>query len=664
MHKILLKTFLHEYGLFAYFFFSLLYLEIFLMLNMETPVVWIGLYYNVLFSAIYSLLFVLLLNLLPTRIRIFSGLLLLFIITILFSSQLIYYKVFKTFFTVYSAAKGGQVLDFIDDILHTIRNNIHWLVLFFIPFISYFFISVYFKSHRRPGKKQFLIVLSLAVCAYAIALLSVNLGNKDQNSPYDMYYKTSFPISSVSNLGLMTTMRIDLKRTVFGFDPYSDLPSVSITPTPKSPDQSGEYPLTPTPEPEIPIEYNAMDIDFEALIAQESDPVLLNMHQYFSSLSPSRKNEYTGLFQGYNLIFLTAEAYSHYAVDPVLTPTLYKMATKGYYFENFYNPVWGVSTSDGEYVATTGLIPKPGVWSMYKSGSNSMPFAMGNQLRRLGYKTMAYHNHTYTYYKRDISHPNLGYEYKGIGNGLDVKRTWPASDLEMMEKTVTDFIGHTPFHAYYMTISGHLRYNFTGNYIALKNKSFVMDLPYMEAGRAYLATQIELDRALEYLLRQLKEEGLAEQTLFVMSADHYLYGLEKNEIDDLASHTVEGNFELHKSSLIIYAEGMTPETIDAPVSSLDIIPTLSNLLGLEFDSRLLFGRDVFSDNPALVIFANKSYITDKGRYNAVSRKFESTGNEEVSDEYQKAISDMIDQKFFYSAKILDTDYYAKVLQPD
>jgi len=51
------------------------------------------------------------------------------------------------------------------------------------------------------------------------------------------------------------------------------------------------------------------------------------------------------------------------------------------------------ATSDGEYVATTGLLPKSGVWSMYQSGDNAMPFAMGNQLRRLGYTTRAWHNH-------------------------------------------------------------------------------------------------------------------------------------------------------------------------------------------------------------------------------------------------------------------------------
>jgi phosphoglycerol transferase MdoB-like AlkP superfamily enzyme len=367
------------------------------------------------------------------------------------------------------------------------------------------------------------------------------------------------------------------------------------------------------------------------------------------------------MFEGYNLVFITAEGYSHYAVDAELTPTLHKMTHEGFHFTDFYNPIWGVSTSDGEYVATTSLIPKSGVWSMYKSGENSLPFAMGNQLRQLGYKTLAYHNHTYDYYRRDVSHPNLGYDYKGVGNGLEVKKTWPESDVEMIKVTTPEFVDDEPFHAYYMTVSGHMLYNFTGNFIASKNRDLVEDLPYTEAGKAYLATQIELDRALKLLMERLEEAGVADNTLIVLSADHYPYGLEQEEIDDLAGHEVDSNFELHKSSLIIYAKGMSPEVVDRPVSSLDIIPTVSNLMGLEFDSRLLMGRDAFSDADPLVIFGNRSFITDKGRYNSVAREFIPDEGLNVPEDYQTRISEEIERQFYYSTMVLDRDYYSIVV---
>ena len=119
------------------------------------------------------------------------------------------------------------------------------------------------------------------------------------------------------------------------------------------------------------------------------------------------RNEYTGAWKGKNLIVIVAEGFTSYAMTPETTPTLWKLSHEGFVCEEYYNPLWWVSTSDGEYVATTSLIPKPGVWSMYVSGKNenSMYFCMGNQLRALGYPTAAYHNHTWTYYNRDVSHP-------------------------------------------------------------------------------------------------------------------------------------------------------------------------------------------------------------------------------------------------------------------
>src|SRR5690606_8569400 len=198
--------------------------------------------------------------------------------------------------------------------------------------------------------------------------------------------------------------------------------------------------------------------------------------------------------------------------------------------------------------------------------------------------------------------------YKGLGNGLEVKETWPESDLEMMQVTLPEYINHEPFHVYYMTVSGHLLYTFSGNYIANKNKELVEHLPYSDEAKAYLATQIELDRALAYLLEQLEEAGVLERTVIALSADHYPYGLDKRTIDELAGHPVEENFELYKNVFILYTKNMEPVTIDKPASSLDILPTLLNLFGLEYDSRLLMGRDLFSDSPPLVILDRKSVV--------------------------------------------------------
>ncbi|MDR0197072.1 MAG: LTA synthase family protein, partial [Oscillospiraceae bacterium] len=159
-----------------------------------------------------------------------------------------------------------------------------------------------------------------------------------------------------------------------------------------------------------------------------------------------------------------------------------------------------------------------------------------------------------------------------------------------------------------------------------------------------------------------EQANIADKTLIVLSADHYPYGLTSEQINELAGHKTEETFEIYESTLIIYAKGVKAQTIDKPCSGIDIIPTVSNLLGLEYDSRLLMGTDIFSDSPPLVIFADRSFITDIGRYNA--RRLEFIANEGVipEDGYRNGISQIIDAKFAASAKILELDYYSLLRQ--
>lgn len=591
-------------------------------------------------------------------------------VALIYASQLVYYEFFRTLYSVYSLGNATQIFAFWRDIGNLIINHAIEIILICFPVILLIIFGKKFFAFEKSNWFKRIVLVCCLVLSHLVGVTAVQSTGQNQHSAYDLYYNSSHPLLSAERLGLLTTMRMDLQRLITGWSPELEAPVVmepddsDSTPEPSAPEEDKDESQAEVVEDVEKIEYNTMDIGFSQLIAEESEQVVKDMHKHFQSVQPTTKNEYTGKYKGYNLILITAEGFAPYAIHPDVTPTLYKMANTGYRFTNFYTPSWEVSTSDGEYVALQSLIPKSGVWSFQKSGDNELPFVLGNQLQKRGYKTLAYHNHTYTYYDRHISHPNMGYVYKGLGNGLDVKETWPESDLEMMEKTIPEYIDDEPFHAYYMTVSGHMQYSFTGNYIAWKNKEYVADLPYSEQAKAYLATQIELDRALAHLLSELEKGGIADETLIALSADHYPYGLDDETIDELVGHPVEGTFERYKNSFILYTKGMESETITKPASSLDILPTLSNLLGLEYDSRLLMGRDIFSDATPLVTFLDKSYITDKGRYNAVTDEFMANDGEQVSEAYKTYMSSIVQAKFYYSAKILEEDYYNKVFDPD
>lgn len=624
-------------------------------------------------------------------------------ITLIYLVQAVYYHVFTAFFALFSLNGAGQVMQFWREILTAIGENSIAILFLLLPLI---FIIIFGNKLIPPDKSawSFKAILACLVLILQIVTTAVVFNSDDgELSPKFLYSEAVIPDLSVDRFGLLTTTRLDLKHLVFSFnvdteitgndnentqvdnklappaeedalatDTSSGLASGSSNSGSLKRDSYNEQSISNRDNPEQNTNpenesthtgLNIMNIDFDKLMAAETDPKIDAMHKYFMSVQPTNKNKYSGMYKGKNLIFITAEGFSPYAVNRELTPTLYKMSQEGFQFTNFYTPIWGVSTSDGEYVACNSLVPKSGVWSFYVSGRNYMPFCMGNQLKKLGYGTRAYHDHSYTYYHRDVSHPNMGYDFKAVGHGLELNKSWPESDVEMIEKTASEYLGTTPFHTYYMTVSGHLQYTFGGNAMASKNKELVKNLSYSEHVKAYLACQIEFDRAMGKLIAGLEEAGVAENTLIAISPDHYPYGLTIEEISELAGHKIEENFELYKGIFILWSKGMTTVKIDKPCSSMDILPTISNLMGVEYDSRLLMGRDIMSDAPPLVIFSNWSWLTDKARYNSKQRKLileDGQTEATVNAAYKADIAKQVNNKFTYSTKILDTNYYAKV----
>lgn len=642
--------------------------------------------FPVIFAITAGIVFFIMTSLFSPKVNKLIAICIFTVLILYYNIQLIYFSVFQAPFSLYSMTGAGDVMQFWAVVVETVLKNIIAVLLFCVPLVI-ILLKRFKLDFARVKKPSLYYIIALCIVSYAFSILCINLTGNGNVSQYTVYYKTYSPQLSVSKLGLLTTMRLDMQKLILGdnisehsnalnnedFEEYEDVanttanganvsePSSEIN-QPSETDTMETITETIPETTAAPIEYNTMNIDFDNLIANEKNETLLTMHKYFNSVQPTKKNKYTGIFKGYNLILITAEGFSDYVISEDLTPTLYKMKNEGFLFKNFYNPVWGVSTSDGEYVACTGLMPKGGVWSFAKSGANYMPFVMGNQFKKLGYPTRAYHNHTYTYYKRNISHPNMGYDYKGLGNGLVVKKTWPESDLEMIDVTAPEYIGPEPFHTYYMTVSGHLQYNFSGNYIAHKNKQYVEHLPYSDTCKAYIACNLELEFAMKALMEKLEAEGIAEKTVIAISADHYPYGLPRENIDEIAGHKVDDTFGLYKSALILYVKGMEPVIIDKPCASLDIIPTLSNLFGLEYDSRLLMGRDILSDEAPLVIFSSMSWITDRAMYDTKNDTVMFIDGTEDDKDYIKSINRIVAGRYKNSARILEQDYYRRVFK--
>ncbi len=580
--------------------------------------------------------------------------------------QAVYHGFFGKYMIIFSFFNGGatQILEdgILENTISALVTGIPAILLLAVPIVLFFV----FKKHIAFAGQNRTFSAVLAVAAVIICVV-VPLIISAIPSLAIVQSGSFDPNLSVKEFGLLYTEALDVKYNLFGVEQKLQIEEEYV-PEENTPQPPEEETVDTSP--------NVMDIDFGALNENETDKTLQTLNTYFAEKAPTNKNKYTGMYEGYNLITITAEGFSPYAVDPVLTPTLYKMSQEGFKFTNFYTPIWGVSTSDGEYTHCTGLIPKSGVWSFYRSGNNYMPFCLGNMFKSIGVRnTWAYHNNTYDYYSRDISHPNMGYTYKAVGNGLEgITKQWPQSDLEMINASIDDYISSgEQFHAYYMTVSGHLNYTFIGNMMAYKNRDAVKDLDCSEELKAYYACNIELDKAMEALLKKLNEEGIADKTVIAITPDHYPYGLEKDGADkyaawrELLGHNVDTTFELYKSNFILYCQGTKDApTIDKYCYSVDILPTILNLFGFEYDSRLLMGSDILSTANQLVIFSDRSFITERGMYSADTKEFtlfdgaEAFQSEDEKDKYVSGYKSIVNNKFQISARILETDYYGYI----
>ena len=224
-----------------------------------------------------------------------------------------------------------------------------------------------------------------------------------------------------------------------------------------------------------------------------------------------------------------------------------------------------------------------------------------------------------------------------------------------------------------MTFSGHNSYNFRYNDMAWKNREYVEDLPYSEIVRAYLAANMELEHAMAYLVGRLEEAGIADDTVIVLCADHFPYGLDYEAtlghmpcLSELYGYDVENYMDRDHNRLIIWSgclEDEDPIIVDSPTSSLDILPTLLNLFGLDYDSRLFVGRDVFSDADPLVFDLFYNWKTDFGRYLSATGTFEPYDENAVIPEgYVDRMKTVVKNRIKYCEAVVDNDYFRHVME--
>lgn len=628
---------------FIYFFFTILYLEIISKIVITNHLFNLGLIYVLIYSLPFCLFFTLLSKSFFYKMNKIISIIITLVITIYFEVQYIFYNLFSIPFSFSTISLANQALDFSNIIKDAILDHLLVFSLYLIPLIILIILNrkIDFSKYH---KESIISLLFMLITSYIFTFLTLIPSQEKK----DLYFKIDDQISIIDSFGMLTYTKIDLKRQIWGYD--TDL-IIEAKPEEKEPTE---------------IEYGDNILDLN--LSETNNNNINKINNYVTNSSPTNKNKYTGLFKDKNLIFILAEGFNEIAVDETRTPTLYKMVNNGFVFNNFYSPVF-LSTTGGEFQATTGLIPTQEILSTWKKKTPKISYALGNTFSQLGYRIHSYHNWTYTYYKRNITMKTLGFtNYLGCGNGLEDRMDcgWLPQDSKMIEVTTADYLNKEGnFVTYYVTVSGHSPYN-SGDNIARIHLDSVKDLTYSDSVKYYLAAQVELDKMLEELIKDLEESGELDNTVIALVGDHYPYTLSIDEMNEAATYEKDDTIEVNHSNFILWNNQIEePIVIDKVGSQIDVLPTILNLFGIDYDSRLIVGKDILSDYEGLAIFSNRSWTSDYGSYDSSTKTFTLKEGKELKDEtieeYVTRINNRVANSFSISKLIIDNNYYEYIL---
>lgn len=633
--------------LFALVFFSIVLFETtFRLLILELPIN-LNYYKVLLFSATYSMFIIMILRLLGPRLMKIILCISILLISTFYFAQTIYYLSMGSLFSFNMAGDASKGFAFVPYVI----NYIHIVhAIYLIPFIGIIILHITHKrfkdsvfdlfSVRYFSVKPVLFALVLTLFLSYMSTFAISSSPFADNGGDDIptyserdLFDTNFsPELSVNRFGLFTYARIDLRSTL-NFSEKNE----------------------------------------------KTDDWLINYYEE----REKKSNDYTGIFEDKNLIFITAESLASYAIDPYLMPNLSKMMENSMVFDNYYAPLYYRNTADTEFMMHTSFYPSANVpLSMKYFQNNLLPSTLPESFKQAGFETIAHHNYSDFYYpsRAPFYKELLGFEdylnaydmglieHGTINENIEDEQIPWQSDKEMFEATLDDLLEKDSFFAYYLTVSGHLPYD-DSHEVAKENLPIIEEI-FEENNRPfddeimmyYYAANYELDLALGVLLEKLEETGQKDDTVIVVASDHYPYGIEDDVIHQHAPdlNLDETRLNIHNVPFFIYHPSLDQKHYDNLMSSVDMMPTIGNLFNLDMDYEKFMGQDVFEDRFKLIRFQDSSvmssYYTVEANMDLEVVQFDDTYDyDRIMRHYNEAI-----HRHQLNLYILETDFFRRL----
>lgn len=577
---------------------------------------------------------------------------LLFLLGILFTAQGGMHNYLGTYISLGTASQAHAIEYFIGDFFTSLNPWFYMLFIIPILYVLYFiFLDKKFIDKSLKYKYNVVrcitVFVTIITCGLYYGTINFSFMQDKMQivSNKELYKNPSMQNIAVSQYGLLGYEFLDIKSLVIKHEQTAET--------------FAKY------EPKEVTNYSRTidDTAWDALQETETNKDYKTLNSYFMSKEITSKNDYTGMFKGKNLIVLMIESGSNVLKNyPEYFPNFAKLYNNGWSWENAFSPRNSCSTGNNEMTGITSLYTINNTCTINTYKDNIYYESLFNLFNRANYHTSSYHDYTDHFYYRSIYHPNMGSQNYYDVNKLGIKlgseyQPWP-SDVELIEKAVPHFIDEDKYMAWLTTVSSHMTYKNSS-----KTGDMYLDLYKDEdwdmTAKRYMSKLKIVDNAIGELLQELEDNGKLEDTVIMLFADHYPYGLSNDAFSEIAKYDTSSNGDTDRTPFIIYNPSLEAKKFDDYTTFVNILPTLANLFALDYDPRLYGGTDLLSDSyEGIVVFADGSWRTDKAYYDATKSKINYIGADKYTDEEIISINTKVKNEMKMDNLAIKTNYFA------
>ncbi|WP_409270058.1 LTA synthase family protein [Neobacillus sp. SCS-31] len=372
-----------------------------------------------------------------------------------------------------------------------------------------------------------------------------------------------------------------------------------------------------------------------------AEPVITDANQINNDLISKTKGikditnpEFFGAAKDMNVIMVQLEAFQNFPIGREIngneiTPVLNQLTSESFYFTNFYQQISQGNTVDAEFLVNTSLYPSGQYVTAKRYAEKEIP-SLPRLLKGIGYQTATLHTNDKEFYNRGEFYKALGFDrvYDKEFFGEDRTLLFGEIDELLYRDSINELVklseNNNRFYAHYIAMSSHHPFKMPKDLQKL-------NLPKGYEGTLlgdYLQSIHYADFALGVLVEELKKNNLWDNTLLVIYGDHFaihsdtVQNKDKAMLEDFIGEPYT-KLTMMNTPLIIKVPGIEGEKRNNVGGQVDILPTITNLLGMNINS-VHFGQDLLNAQPNLLpqrfYMENGSYINDNVMYSSSDSK--------------------------------------------